>query len=123
MKAIASILKQFNVKQRLFVLFLILCFTTLGAALNAYFKSIGCEPLIEQNQKLVQTIVNIEKTITDYKEIVTEVENDPCLTEGAAAAAIDSAVTGSDSYTETGYQDPSMVVMDSVLAMTSKVNR
>ena len=123
MKAISSILKQFNVKQRLFVLFLILSFTTLGAVLNTYFKSTGCEPLIEQNKELVQTIITIEKTIKDYKQIVTEVENDPCLTEGAAAAMIDSAVTGSDSYTETGYQDPSMVIMDSVLVITSKVNR
>ena len=38
MKAIASILKQFNIKQRLFVLILILSFTTLGAILNTYFK-------------------------------------------------------------------------------------
>ena len=91
--------------------------------INDYFNYVGRKEIIKQNQELVQTIVNIEKTITDYKEIVAEVENDPCLTEGAAAATIDSAVTGGDSYTETGYQDPSMVVMDSVLAITSKVNK
>lgn len=123
MKEIANILKQFNAKQRLLVLVIILFFITAGAVLNTYFKSNECEPLIEQNQKLVQTIVNIEKTITDYKQIVAEVENDPCLTEGAAAAMVDSAVTGSDSYTETGYQDPSMVIMDSVLTITSKVTK
>lgn len=123
MKAIASILKQFNVKQRLFVLFLILLFTTLGAVLNTYFKSTGCELLIEQNKELVQTIVHIEKMIIEYKQIVAEVENDPCLTEGAAAAAIDSAVTGSNSYTEKGYTDPSMAMLDSVLAVTSKVHK
>lgn len=123
MKAIASILKQFNVKQRLFVLILILSFTTLGAILNTYFKSTGCEPLIEQNKELVQTIIHIEKMITDYKQIVKEVENDPCLTEGAAAAAVDSAVTGGSSFTEEGYGDPSMAMLDSVLAVTSKVNK
>ena len=47
-------------------------------------------------------------------------QNDPCLTEGAAAAVIDSAVTGSDVYTNEGYIDPSMVVMDSVLKMARK---
>jgi len=123
MREIANILRQFNAKQRLFVLVIILFFITIGAVADSYFKNTGCEQLIEQNQELVQTIVNIEKTITDYKEIVAEVENDPCLTEGAAAATIDSAVTGGDSYTETGYQDPSMVVLDSVLTITSKVNK
>jgi hypothetical protein len=103
-------------KTKLFVLALILIVIT-----NAYFKYTEREKIIQQNKELVQTIVTVEKTIQDYKEIVTEVENDPCLTEGAAASIIDSAVTGSDSYTETGYQDPSMVIMDSVLIITSKV--
>ena len=123
MKEIANILKQFNVKQRLIVLVIILFFITTGVVLDAYFKNTGCEPLIEQNKELVQTIVHIEKMIIDYKEIVKEVENDPCLTEGAAAAAVDSAVTGSSSFTEEGYGDPSMAMLDSVLAVTSKVHK
>ena len=123
MKEIANILKQFNVKQRLIVLVIILFFITTGAILDAYFKNTGCEPLIEQNKELVQTIVHIEKMITEYKEIVNEVENDPCLTEGAAAAVVDSAVTGSNSFTEEGYGDPSMAMLDSVLAVTSKVQK
>ena len=61
--------------------------------------------------------------IIDYKEIVNEVENDPCLTEGAAAAVVDSAVTGSNSFTEEGYGDPSMAMLDSVLTVTSKVQK
>lgn len=120
MKEIASILKQFNVKQRLFVLTLMLFFITIGACVTAYFKSTGCEPLIEQNKELVQNLITIEKTILEYKQIVAEVENDPCLTEGAAAAAIDSAVTGNNDYTDIGYQDPSLVVMDSVLKVARK---
>ena len=123
MKEIANILKQFNVKQRLIVLVIILFFITTGVVLDAYFKNTGCEPLIEQNKELVQTIVHIEKMITEYKEIVNEVENDPCLTEGAAAAIVDSAVTGSNSFTEEGYGDPSMAMLDSVLAVTSKVQK
>jgi tetrahydromethanopterin S-methyltransferase subunit H len=90
---------------------------------NDYFNYVDRKEIIKQNEELIQTISTVEKTIQDYKEIVAEVENDPCLTEGAAAAIVDSAITGSDSYTETGYQDPSMVVMDSVLAITSKVNK
>ena len=105
-------------KTKLFVFALILVVIT-----NAYFKYIEREEIIQQNKELVQTIVNVEKTIKDYKQIVTEVENDPCLTEGAVAYIIDSTVTGSDSYTETGYQDPSMVIMDSVLVITSKVQK
>jgi hypothetical protein len=120
MKEIASILKQFNTKQRLFVLTLMLFFITIGAVTTAYFKSTGCEPLIKQNQELVQSLVSIEKTIVEYKQLINEVQNDPCLTEGAAAAVIDSAVTGSDVYTNEGYIDPSMVVMDSVLKMARK---
>ena len=123
MKEIANILKQFNIKQRVIVLAIILFFITTGAVLDAYFKSTGCEPLIEQNKELVQTIVHIEKMILEYKQIVNEVENDPCLTEGAAAAAVDSAVTGSSSFTEEGYGDPSMAMLDSVLAVTSKVHK
>ena len=123
MKEIANILKQFNVKQRLIVLVIILFFITTGVVLDAYFKNTGCEPLIEQNKELVQTIVHIEKMILEYKQIVKEVENDPCLTEGAAAAAVDSAVTGSSSFTEEGYGDPSMAMLDSVLAVTSKVQK
>ena len=123
MKEIANILKQFNVKQRLIVLVIILFFITTGVVLDAYFKNTGCEPLIEQNKELVQTIVHIEKMITEYKEIVNEVENDPCLTEGAAAAIVDSVVTGSNSFTEEGYGDPSMAMLDSVLAVTSKVQK
>jgi len=91
--------------------------------INDYFNYVDRKEIIKQNEELIQTINAVEKTITDYKEIVTEVENDPCLTEGAAAAIIDSTVTGGDSYTETGYQDPSMVIMDSVLAITSKVTK
>ena len=91
--------------------------------INNYFNYVDRKEIIKQNEELIQTISTVEKTVKDYKKIVTEVENDPCLTEGAAAAIIDSAVTGSDSYTETGYQDPSMVVIDSVLAITSKVNK
>ena len=123
MKEIANILKQFSIKQRVIVLAIILFFITTGAVLDAYFKSTGCEPLIEQNKELVQTIVHIEKMILEYKQIVKEVENDPCLTEGAAAAAVDSAVTGSSSFTEEGYGDPSMAMLDSVLAVTSKVHK
>jgi tetrahydromethanopterin S-methyltransferase subunit H len=105
-------------KTKLFVLALILIVVT-----NAYFKYTERKEIIKQNKELVQTIVTVEKIIKDYKEIVAEVENDPCLTEGAAAAIIDSTITGSDSYTEIGYQDPSMVVIDSVLAITLKVNK
>lgn len=105
-------------KTKLFVFALILVVIT-----NAYFKYTEREEIIQQNKELVQTIVNVEKTIKDYKQIVTEVENDPCLTEGAVAYIIDSTVTGSDSYTEIGYQDPSMVIMDSVLVITSKVQK
>ena len=123
MKEIANILKQFSIKQRVIVLAIILFFINTGAVLDAYFKSTGCEPLIEQNKELVQTIVHIEKMILEYKQIVKEVENDPCLTEGAAAAAVDSAVTGSSSFTEEGYGDPSMAMLDSVLAVTSKVHK
>ena len=119
MKEIASILRQFNVKQRLFVLTLMLFFITVGAGITAYFKNTGCEPLIKQNKELVQSLITIEKTIIEYKQIVNEIQNDPCLTEGAAAAAIDSAVTGNDNYID-GYQDPSMVVIDSVLKVTRK---
>ena len=103
-------------KTKLFVLALILIVIT-----NAYFKYTEREEIIQQNKELVQTIITVDKTINDYKEIVNEVENDPCLTEGAAAAVVDSAVIGGDSYTETGYIDPSMVIMDSVLIVTSKV--
>jgi hypothetical protein len=90
---------------------------------NDYFNYVDRKEIIKQNEELIQTISTVEKTVKDYKQIVTEVENDPCLTEGAAAAIIDSTVTGGDSYTETGYQDPSMVIMDSVLAITSKVTK
>ena len=72
MKEITNILKQFSIKQRVIVLAIILFFITTGAVLDAYFKSTGCEPLIEQNKELVQTIIHIEKMITDYKEIVKE---------------------------------------------------
>ena len=50
MKEIANILKQFNVKQRLIVLVIILFFITTVAVLDAYFKNTGCEPLIEKNK-------------------------------------------------------------------------
>jgi hypothetical protein len=91
--------------------------------INDYFNYINRKEIIKQNEELVQAITTIEETVKDYKQIVTEVENDPCLTEGAAAFIIDSVVTGGDSYTETGYQDPSMVIMDSVLIITSKVTK
>ena len=106
-------------KTKHFLLILIL----IVVILNAYFKYIEREELIQQNKELVQTIITVEKTIKDYKQIVAEVENDPCLTEGAAAAVVDSAVTGSNSFTEEGYGDPSMAMLDSVLAVTSKVQK
>jgi NhaP-type Na+/H+ and K+/H+ antiporter len=123
MKSFNKIFKKLDFTQRLFLFALVVVYISIGAIGNSLFERAKREELIKQNKELIKTIKEIESRIKDYKQVVYEIENDPCLTEGAAAAAIDSIVTGSDSYTETGYQDPSIIVMDTVLAITAKINK
>jgi hypothetical protein len=59
MKYFVEILKQFSVKQRLFVLVLLLSFTSGGILLSQYFKTDDCRPIIQENLEMQRDFVKI----------------------------------------------------------------
>lgn len=85
MKYFVDILKQFTVKQRMFVLILLLLFSSITFITTTYLKSgyNSCDELIELNQKYVQDFIKISDMIR------RERMNDLGLTE---STILDSSV-------------------------------
>lgn len=59
LKEIPEIIKQFNQRQRMVVLILLLVFTSVTALGVKYLDDADCRPLIEQNKQLVSDYVQI----------------------------------------------------------------
>lgn len=67
MEKFSEILKQFNSKQRIFVLILLLIFSSGTYLVTNYFKVDDCKPVIEKNKELINYIVQIQDMILIYK--------------------------------------------------------
>ena len=74
MDFIANILKQFNSKQRMFILILLLVFTSMTSIITSYLSSgyNGCEPLIKQNQELLNDYIQISKLVVKQQTSMTD---------------------------------------------------
>lgn len=59
LKEIPEIIKQFNQRQRMVVLILLLVFTSVTALGMKYLEDADCRPIIEQNKQLVSDYVQI----------------------------------------------------------------
>ena len=64
-KSFSEILKQFTTGQRLFVLVLLLMFSSGSYIVTNYFKTDDCRPLIEENLKLQEDFVKISQLIRE----------------------------------------------------------
>lgn len=63
MKYFTEILKQFTRAQRLFVLFLLLSFTTLTFLTYQYLKTDDCKSIIQENLKMQEDFVKISELL------------------------------------------------------------
>jgi hypothetical protein len=107
MEYISNILKEFNSKQKLFVLVLLLIFTSITSILTTYLTSDynSCSVIIEENKALLEDYVVITKMIRE-QQIAQMVDS-------AAIAEANEPRSGNPQYT---YMD----LMDSVLLISEK---
>jgi hypothetical protein len=122
MKYFVEILKQFTIKQRIFVLVLLLFFSSLTYITTTYLKSghNSCEELIKLNQKYVHDFVIISDMIRRQRMNELGVGDENLLDSGVQlptygrnpASEPSSPPSSSSSQT---YND---VLLDSILSVT-----
>lgn len=82
MKYFVDILKQFTTKQRLFVLIILLVFTTGNVLLSQYFKTDDCRPYIEENFKMHEDFAKISKMLREERMKTSSVMVDTIMVAG-----------------------------------------
>jgi len=67
MEFFTNILKEFNSKQKLFVLILLLVFTSVTSIITTYLTSDynSCSEIVKENKELLQDYITISKMIRD----------------------------------------------------------
>lgn len=74
MEKFSEILKQFNSKQRLLVLILLLFFSSGTYIVTNYIKADSCETVLKKNKELLDYIVQIQDMILIYKNPVANTD-------------------------------------------------
>lgn len=71
MREFVNIIKQFNVRQRMSVLILLLFFTSTTFVVTTFFKSgySDCRELIEENRQLLKDYIIISKLIRESRVV------------------------------------------------------
>lgn len=109
MKYFVEILKQFNSKQRVFVLGLLLFFTTGGVLLSQYFKTDDCRPLIEENLEMQKDFVKILQILREERlknlqldtiQILDETKNYPPPPPSSNSFIMDSIYSIAESHSK-----------------------
>lgn len=121
MKYFVEILKQFTMKQRIFVLVLLLFFSSLTYITTTYLKSgyNSCEELIKLNQKYVRDFVTISDMIR--RQRMNELGDENLLD-----SAVQAPTSGRNPASESESSPPSSsspqtyneVLLDSILSVT-----
>lgn len=88
LKEIPEIIKQFNQRQRMVVLILLLVFTSVTALGVKYLDDADCRPLIEQNKQLVSDYVQI---VDILRKQVGEENKDLVFGDDRASAGTESS--------------------------------
>ena len=113
MEYISNILKEFNSKQKLFVLVLLLVFTSVTSIVTTYLTSDynSCSAIIQENKALLQDYVVITKMIREQQ--MGQMKTESQIVDSAAIAEANEPRSGNPEYT---YMD----LMDSVLLISQK---
>ena len=67
MKYFSEILEQFTTEQKIFVLILLLVFSSGTLLVTQYLKNSDCRPLIEENQKLIEDFTKVSSMVRELK--------------------------------------------------------
>lgn len=91
MKYFVNILKQFTQAQRLFVLVLLLSFSTGGVLISQYLKTDDCRPLIEENLKMQNDFAKISAMLRAERLKETQIKLDTIVNEGEVTQLPDNS--------------------------------
>lgn len=111
MEYFSNILKEFNSKQKIFVLILLLVFTSVTSILTTYFTSDynSCSAIVEENKSLLEDYVVITKMIREQQ--MGQMRTSSQMMDSAAMVEANEPRSVNPEYT---YMD----LMDSVLSIT-----
>ena len=112
MNYFADILKQFNSKQKVFILVILLFFTSITSIITNYLTSDynSCEKIVKENRELLEDYIKISNLIKKQYDVLDE-----------ELAKVESSQTDSSIFVnpvvETTVQD---VTMDSIMKIVSR---
>jgi phage regulator Rha-like protein len=112
MNYFADILKQFNSKQKVFILVILLFFTSITSIITNYLTSDynSCEKIVKENRELLEDYIKISNLIKKQYDVLDK-----------ESAKVESSQTDSSIFVnpvvETTVQD---VTMDSIMKIVSR---
>ena len=114
MNYFADILKQFNSKQKVFILVILLFFTSITSILTNYLTSDynSCEKIVKENRELLEDYIKISSLIKKQYEVIDE---QSLQTESAAPSDSSTNVIKTDKNPTI---QPNM--MDSIIIIVEK---
>lgn len=91
MEFITNILKEFNSKQKLFVLILLLIFTSATSIVTTYLNSDynSCQAIVKENRELLNDYIAISRLIR--KQEIPEIQSDSLVIDDAPSSSNDGS--------------------------------
>lgn len=108
MKYFAEILEQFTMGQKIFVLILLLVFSSGTFLVSQYLKRSDCQSLVEENKNLIDDFVKVSSMVRELKlEVLacTEVAVEPLNTISETSNTIETAEETFETYLDTSEID------------------
>lgn len=108
MKYFAEILEQFTMGQKIFVLILLLVFSSGTFLVSQYLKRSDCQSLVEENKNLIDDFVKVSSMVRELKlEVLacTEVAVEPLNIISETFNTIEAAEETFETYLDTSEVD------------------
>lgn len=108
MKYFAEILEQFTMGQKIFVLILLLAFSSGTFLVSQYLKRSDCQSLVEENKNLIDDFVKVSSMVRELKlEVLacTEVAVEPLNIVSGASNTVEAAEEAFETYLDTSKVD------------------
>ncbi len=108
MKYFAEILEQFTMGQKVFVLILLLTFSSGTFLVSQYFKRSDCQSLVEENKNLIEDFVKVSSMVRELKlEVLacTEIAVEPLNIISGASNTIEAAGEVFEAHLDTSEMD------------------
>ncbi len=108
MKYFAEILEQFTMGQKIFVLILLLVFSSGTFLVSQYLKRSDCQSLVEENKNLIDDFVKVSSMVRELKlEVLacTEVAVEPLNTISETSNTIEASEETFETYLDTSEID------------------